>query len=148
MSLKSFIKDHREVVSYLVFGALCTLVNFIVSHICMLFFDSKNAGGMFAIVAISWVASVTFAFITNRKFVFKSKSKNIKREALSFYLGRLGTLGMDYGIRFLLITLAHWNFTLVWLIVQIVVVIFNYVFSKKFVFRKTRDKIDEINRKY
>ncbi len=140
MSLKSFIKDHREVISYLVFGVLCTIVNFVVSHICMLFFDSKSAGGMFAIVAISWVASVAFAFITNRKFVFRSKSDNVAREAFSFFLGRLGTLGMDYGIRFLLVTLAHWNFTLVWVIVQIVVVIFNYVFSKKFVFKKTKKK--------
>ena len=148
MFFKHFIKEHREVVAYLIVGVLCTLVNFIVTHICMVFFDSKNAGGMFAIVFISWIASVTFAFFTNRKFVFRSKSKNIAREAISFFIGRVGTLGMDYGIRFLLVTLAHWNHTLVWVIVQIIVVIFNYVFSKKFVFNKTKDKIDEINKKY
>ena len=148
MFFKNFIKEHREVVAYLIVGALCTVVNFIVTHICMAIFDANNAGGMFAIVFISWIAAVTFAFFTNRKFVFKSKSKNIAREAISFAIGRLGTLGMDYGIRFLLVTLAHWNHSLVWVLVQIVVVIFNYVFSKKFVFNKTKDKIDEINKKY
>ncbi len=148
MSLKSLFNKNREVAMYLIMGVLCTLVNFIVTHICMLFFDSNNAGGMFAIVFISWIASVAFAFVTNRKFVFQSKSKNVGKEAFSFFLARLGTLGMDYGIRFLLVTLAHWNHTLVWVIVQIVVVICNYVFSKKFVFKKTKDNIDDINKKY
>ena len=87
---------------------------------------------------ISWIAAVTFAYFTNRKFVFESKTKGSAQgqEAVKFYLARVGTLLMDMGIMAVGVNVLHFNDKIVKLFVQVVVTVANYVFSKIIVFRK------------
>ena len=87
---------------------------------------------------MSWIAAVTFAYFTNRKFVFESKNQNIAKEAVSFYLSRIATLLLDMGFMFLLVTLAGINDKIAKLVVQVLVMISNYVLSKFFVFNKSK----------
>ena len=84
---------------------------------------------------LSWIGAVAFAYITNRKYVFKSKSKNIKKEAASFVSSRILTLLMDMGVMFLTVTIFKMNDKIAKLISQVIVTIANYVFSKLFVFK-------------
>ncbi len=86
----------------------------------------------------SWICAVTFAYITNRVFVFKSKEKNKLKEITSFVSSRITTLLIDMAIMGIFVTLLHFNDKIMKLIVQVVVTILNYVFSKLFVFKKVK----------
>ena len=126
-----------EIVRYLIVGGLTTVVSLSVYYGCVLtFLDPKNPLQLQAANIISWIAAVTFAFFANRIFVFRSHGTGVLREAGAFYLARVGTLLMDMCIMFVGVTLMGYSDKVMKLIVQVVVTIANYVFSKLFVFRK------------
>lgn len=134
-------KKYEEIVNYLIVGVLTTVVSLVVKWgLLFTVLNPKNALQLQISVIISWVAAVTFAYITNRIFVFKSKSKNILKEIISFFGARLLTLGMEMLIMWFFITLLKLDsdkWVLIWtLAVQVIVTILNYVFSKLFVFKK------------
>ena len=133
----SLIRQHREIVSYLIVGGLTTVVSLGTYYLCVaLFLDPKDPVQLQAANIISWIAAVTFAYFTNRRFVFQSTNPNRPREAAGFFASRVGTLLMDMGIMFMLVTVFGGNDKIAKLIVQVVVTVANYVFSKLFVFRK------------
>lgn len=72
----------------------------------------------------------------SRIYVFQSKKKNILKELITFYSSRLLTLFMDMAIMFIMVTLCRANDKLAKLVVQVVVTVANYIFSKMFVFRR------------
>ena len=127
---------YGEILRYLIIGGLTTFVSLGVYWICVsTFLDPHSALKLQAANVISWIAAVTFAFFTNRTYVFRSRGKNIAKEAWRFYISRLSTLAADMLIMFVLVTLMHWNDKIAKLIVQVVVTILNYLFSKFLVFR-------------
>ena len=126
-----------EIVRYLIVGGLTTVVSLSVYYGCVLtFLDPENPLQLQAANIISWIAAVTFAFFANRIFVFRSRGTGVLREAGAFYLARVGTLLMDMCIMFVGVTLMGYSDKVMKLIVQVVVTIANYIFSKLFVFRK------------
>jgi len=134
--LKNFINKFYEILSYLIVGGLTTIVSLAVYYGCVLTFLNPNISWQLQSAnVLSWVVAVTFAYATNRRFVFKSKSNNWKREATAFYSSRLLTLFMDMVIMFLMVTIGGENDKIAKLIVQVVVTIVNYILSKLFVFR-------------
>jgi GtrA-like protein. len=78
-------------------------------------------------------------------FESKVKGKEQATEVVKFYLARVGTLLMDMGIMFVGVTLLKGNDKIVKLIVQVVVTVANYIFSKLLVFRKSNDSADTEN---
>ena len=137
MKIKKLIAQNREIISYLIVGLLTTLVSLSTYFICTHTF--LNPEDAFEIL-ISWFFSVTFAYITNRIFVFKSQSKNYIKEIFSFFTSRMATLLMDMGIMFFIVTLMHYNDGIGKLISQVVVIVANYVLSKVFVFKGEKTK--------
>ena len=138
-----FIKDmylkYKEIVNYLIVGVLTTVVGLGVYYgLVFTVLDPKNPVQLQVANIISWIAAVTFAYFTNRRFVFESKSPNILQEAFKFYMARVGTLLMDMGIMFVGVTLMGLNDKYVKLLVQVVVTVANYIFSKLFVFKKEK----------
>ena len=138
-------KKYEEIINYLIVGVLTTIVSILVKWgLLFTVLDPKDAVQLQAAVIISWIAAVTFAYVTNRIFVFKSKSKKILKEIVSFFGARLLTLCMEMIIMWIFITLLKLNsgtWVIVWtIVVQILVTIFNYVFSKLFVFKKNNKK--------
>ena len=126
-----------EIVRYLIVGGLTTAVSLGVYYGCVFtFLDPKDPVQLQAANIISWIAAVTFAFFANRIFVFRSTSTGMLQEAKAFYLARVGTLLMDMGIMFIGVTILGFSDKIMKLVVQVVVTIANYVFSKLFVFRK------------
>ena len=130
-------KKHEEIINYLIVGGLTTVVSLASYYLCVLtILNPNNALELQIANIISWICAVTFAYITNRKFVFKSKNKDIKKEVISFTSSRIVTLLMDMAIMWLMVTLMHFNDKIAKLVVQVVVTIGNYLLSKLFVFKK------------
>ena len=135
--LISLSKRYKEIVNYLIVGGLTTVVSLGVYYGCVLtILDPEVAVQLQAANIISWIAAVTFAYFTNRKFVFESKNENKLKEAAAFYGSRVTTLLVDLGCMFLMVTLFGWNDKIAKLIVQVIVTVANYVLSKFIVFRK------------
>ena len=132
----------KEIINYLIFGILTTLVNLITKYILLFTILNPTNGFQLQIaIIISWIAGVLFAYFTNRKFVFESKNENKLKEFISFVVARIATLLLEMFIMWFFVTLLKLNsdlyvviFTLV---AQVAVVIGNYIFSKLFVFKKT-----------
>lgn len=126
--------NYKEVIHYLIFGGLTTLVNFIV------YFTVKWVGiEEWISNAIAWVIAVAFAYITNKIFVFESKTtekKEILKEISSFFACRAFSGVLDIGLFWLLVDRLGFNDIIVKIILQIIVILLNYIFSKLWVFKK------------
>lgn len=134
---KLYIK-YKEIIWYLVFGILTTIVSLITYFLLTYTVIDVNNPFMLQIAnIISWVTCVTFAYFTNKKYVFMQKEKSI-RVALTFYLSRLSTLLLDMLLMFILVTKLNMNDKICKLIIQIIIMILNYILSKLLVFKKTR----------
>lgn len=140
--IKELYVKYKEIINYLIFGILTTLVNLITKYILLFTILNPTNGFQLQIaIIISWIAGVLFAYFTNRKFVFESKNQNKLKEFISFVVARIATLLLEMFIMWFFVTLLKLNsdlyvviFTLV---AQVAVVIGNYIFSKLFVFKKT-----------
>ncbi len=129
-------KISKEVIMYIIMGIGTTIVSlgsyYILANPLQLNYLLANI--------ISWILAVTFAYITNKKYVFESSVNDIKglmKEAGSFYLARISTLLIEMASMFLFVTWLHFDANVIKLLNQGIVLILNYVFSKLFVFKKT-----------
>ena len=130
-------KKYEEIINYLIIGVLTTVISLISYYLCVFtFLDPKNGIELQIANIISWIISVTFAYFTNKTFVFKSKSNNKIKECMSFYASRVATLLLDMLMMFILVTSLNFNDKISKVVVQIVVIVLNYIFSKLFVFKK------------
>ncbi len=135
-----FYKKQREIVSYLIVGVLTTMVSLVVYYgLVFTMLNPDNALELQVANVISWIISVLFAYITNRKFVFRSKSSKKGKEFISFIGARIATLIMDMIIMYLGVTLLKGNDKIWKLASQIIVIIANYILSKLFVFKKDKE---------
>lgn len=133
--IRELYLKYREIISYLIVGGLTTVVSLGVYYGCVFMFcDPDVAWELQAANLLSWIAAVTFAYFTNRRYVFRSKNKNRWKEAAAFYASRVTTLLMDMACMFLMVTLMGMNDKIAKLIVQVVVMAANYLFSKFLVF--------------
>lgn len=130
--IKKMYFKYKEIILYLIFGGLTTLVNMasftLLTEVCHLGWVPSNI--------IAWILSVVFAYITNRKYIFESKNENIGKEIFLFFFFRVLSLGLDMLFMWLFIEMIGMHDLISKLIVQFIVVVLNYVFSKLFVFAK------------
>ncbi|MEG2351329.1 MAG: GtrA family protein [Bacilli bacterium] len=132
-------KKHEEIVNYLIIGVLTTVVSLSTYYVCVLtFLDSKNSLQLQIANIFSWFLAVAFAYITNRIFVFRSKSKNITKEVYSFVSSRVITLLIDMFTMFVMVTELKISDKISKLIVQVIVILLNYSLSKKYVFKESK----------
>lgn len=130
----SWFNKCREVLSYLFFGGLTTLVNILIFFILRHFNVHLYLSNL-----IAWIGAVLFAFITNKLYVFGSKSKDKKKSAkelVSFFIFRIISLGIDMGAMYLLLQVINSSEVFAKIMTNILVIIVNYLFSKLFVFKK------------
>ena len=132
--------NYKEIINYLFFGALCTLVNFISYFLFakILGIEEVTSSGL------SWFCAVLFAYITNKLFVFESKTTTKQaffKEITSFFLARiLSGILCDVGTFALMVKVFKINDIFSKIVTQIMVIIVNYIFSKIFVFKKDEGK--------
>lgn len=135
--VKSLYGKYKEIINYLIVGVLTTVVSLGVYYGCvMTVLSPENPIELQIANVASWVAAVTFAYVTNRTFVFGSKRKNIWKEMTSFYCSRVSTLIMDMLIMFVAVSILSVNDKIAKIFVQVVVTVANYLLSKFFVFNK------------
>ena len=133
--MKELIKKviNKETISYVVFGVLTTVINIVVFNLCEYIMDYKVAN------VIAWIAAVAFAFVTNKLYVFESKSWEIKlvgKEAAGFIGARLVSLAADMLFMIFAVEYLHMMKLLAKIISNVFVMIINYVFSKLVIFKK------------
>ena len=128
----------REIALYLVFGVLTTVI----SLLSFKLFNFLLGENLYLINNVfSWILAVSFAFVTNKLWVFESKewkSPLIFKEILLFLSARVFSLLVEeLGLFLLIDVLGSINPDISKLIMQIIVVILNYVLSKFLVFKKS-----------
>ena len=133
--VKALLRKYRSLILYAFFGMLTTLVNMAAYWLC---FDVLGVPNVPATV-IAWVLAVCFAFITNKVWVFESRSfdgKTLKHEIPAFFGARLLTGLLDVGIMYAAVDVLGWN-GMVWkLISNVIVIVLNYIASKLVIFKK------------
>ena len=135
--IKNLYLKYKEIINYLIFGALTTIVSLLTYY--LLVFTVLNPNNPLELQIaniISWITCVTFAYITNRKYVFNSKDKNILKEIIKFYSSRLTTLFLDMTIMFIFVTKLSFSDKIIKIIVQIIIIGLNYILSKILVFKQ------------
>lgn len=129
-----FYKKNKEMLLYLFFGGL----SFVVSVVTYALF---NVGmGLNELIAnvISWIITVTFAFFTNRIWVFNAPTNGVKEfiaQVVSFFGGRVVTLVIEEVILLVFITWLEFPSMVIKVIAQVVVIVLNYIISKLVVFK-------------
>ena len=124
-------KKYQEIINYLFFGFLTTLVS-IISYcfFTRIFNINYNISNVF-----SWVLAVTFAFFTNKLYVFKSKNTKMLKSGIKFFGSRITTLIIEITIMYVLVDIIKINDIISKFISQVIIIILNYLFSKLFVFK-------------
>lgn len=128
-------QKYKEVILYIVFGGLTTVVSIASFAWC----DVVLRMNPLVANVISWILAVTFAYITNKLWVFDAKTNGIKdilRQAAEFYGGRLLTLGIEEVILLVFINGLGFPSIGVKIAAQVIVLIANYIISKWIVFRE------------
>lgn len=121
----------KELILYIIFGVLTTLVNILVYY----FFTKIILVNYIISNILAWVFSVFFAYVTNRIWVFESKNDNIIKECFLFFGGRLFSGVVDTGLMYLFIDILSIGDFISKIVIQVIVVVLNYVLSKLVVFK-------------
>ena len=129
---------NKETISYLFWGVVTTIVNIAVLYVCKRFLGIEIWLGNI----IAWIVAVIVAFISNKLFVFESKSMTpsvVAKEATAFVIARLFSFAFDEAFMVISVYTFGMNELIAKIIANIVVVIINYILSKLFIFNKKED---------
>ena len=129
----SWYNKIKEILWYGFFGILTTLINIVSFYLL-----DKTGMNVYVNNLIAWILSVLFAFITNKLFVFNSKSLDktiVMKEIISFFFFRILSLGIDMAGMYICISLLHIDKLVSKIIMNIIVIVSNYIFSKSFIFK-------------
>lgn len=130
--MKDLINKYKEVISYLFFGVCTTVINFIAFYFFEKFITHEIAN------IFAWAISVTFAFITNKLFVFKTKGFSMK-EVSGFLGARVLSLVIDEGLLILAVNVLLMNAMISKIVINFLVIAINYILSKFLIFKKKGD---------
>ena len=138
--MKELCIKHREIIVYLIVGVMTTVFAWAIRFLWNIVFYAGTAHPLplqtTILTIVEFIAGVSFAYPTNRKWVFRSTNPNILKEAAGFVSARLTTLAIQMLLNLVIINVLHVNFYVATVVIGIIVVILNYVFSKLLVFRK------------
>ena len=135
--LKKLMKKYEELIMYIIVG-VCTMIVSLVSYFIMantlqMYYQAANI--------ISWVLAVAFAYVTNKKYVFKSPYTSVQattKELVSFVSCRVASLLVEILSMFFFVQVCQIDDNIVKLMNQVLVTVLNYIFSKFWVFRKEK----------
>ena len=134
MDIKVLFIKYKNVIPYLFFGVCTTIVNVLFYWVCSrLFFV-----GTMESTIIAWILAVSFAYVTNRKWVFHSQAHRVSEvtiEIVSFFVCRLLTGIIDFACMFIFVQILCWNDVLIKFFANVIVIVLNYVASKLVIFK-------------
>ena len=132
--INELFKKYREIIVYVIFGGLTTVLNMAI-HFGLMKFTKLHE---LVIVFIAWVFAVIFAYIVNKLWVFKSKSFKkdvLVHEIVSFTGARVLSLGIEELIFLIFVTWLAMSQGIIKIVAGVIVVIINYIFSKLLIFK-------------
>ena len=138
LDMQKLFKKHRELILYGVFGVLTTIVNYVVALFANFVLLQNHVQASWPSVSIAWVVSVIFAYITNRIWVFRSEETQktaVLKEITAFFGARLFSGFLEVALMTLFVDKMGYDFDIMKLLSNVVVVILNYIFSKLFIFK-------------
>lgn len=127
----------KEQILYIVFGVLTTAINIIAFFVCSRLMNL----GLIPSNVIAWILSVLFAFVTNKIYVFNSKNYNfsvVLRELIDFVISRGATGILDLGLMYLFVSIIGIEDMISKIVINIIVIILNYILSKLYVFKNKK----------
>lgn len=124
-------KKYKSILVYLFLGGCATIVGFVTRTLFIQVMHMNSYLG----VALSWIISTTFAFFTNRTWIFEHNDEKILLEYVKFCGGRVMTFVIDEIINGIFYVGLGWNFYVVFIFSSAVTAIVNYLISKFFVFK-------------
>ena len=135
VKIRNLYKKYKEIINYIIFGGMTTVVNFVVYFLCVdiieIYYIAANV--------VAWFLSVLFAYITNRIYVFERVNFSISgvvKEAILFFLSRLFSGAVETASLYIMVDIIGISSSAAKIEVAIAVVILNYIFSKLIVFRR------------
>jgi len=140
--IKKIYTQNKEIINYLIFGILTTIVNLITYYtLTLTIFNATSPNELQITNLISWITSVSFAYITNKIYVFNYHNQNLIQEIIKFYTSRLTTLLLDIILMHIFVTKLNLNDKIIKLIVAIIIIIINYITSKILVFKNNKENL-------
>ena len=135
--IKNIYKKYEEIINYLIVGVMTTVVSLIFYYISTrTFLDPEIPIQLQIANLIKWVTGVTFAYVTNKIFVFKSKRKDYLKEFATFASSRVRTLLLDMAVMYIMVTVMGIYDLIATLVSQVLVTVGNDILSKLIVFKK------------
>ena len=134
-TMKRLWKQYKELILYVIFGGCTTLINIVVYFLCRRWLQVPVVPAD----VLAWFISVVFAYVTNKLFVFESRSWRaaaVIKEAAEFLAARVFSLGVDVALLYVTVQLLGWWELPMKVAANVVVIIINYVLSKWIIFRK------------
>ena len=134
--IRDFLTKNKFIILYLIFGGLTTIIS--VAAYTVLY--SSGLSNTISNV-ISWILAVTFAFFTNKSFVFQSKSDSVKcffAQLIKFFAARIFTGLLDLIAMYILVDILEFNAFICKVICSATVIVLNFIISKFMVFRKPK----------
>ena len=127
---------HRELMAYGVFGVLTTVLNYVVYFVCLVTFDLDYITSNL----IAWILAILFAFVTNKLYVFQSLTWDFSvacKECCAFFSARVFSVVVETALLWLFIEQFACDEKIIKIFTNIVVVVLNYVLSKKVIFKQS-----------
>ena len=150
-TVKALLKKYREIIMYLIFGVLTTVVNFAVYYVMPhdenpwftlpVFKRELDVSEWLIANIVAWIAAVIFAFVVNKIFVFEDKNNSFKavmKQIWQFVSVRILSFFLETLLMWVLIDLVHMSTGIAKIPVAVLTVVINYVASKLFIFRKKK----------
>lgn len=133
--LLNLYKKYEEIINYIVVGGITTVISILSYFLIRTILKSDTSFNVQISTVFSWIVAVTFAYFANRIFVFKSNNSK-KIESVKFITSRIMSLLIEMLVMLILTAVLKINDKIAKILVQFIIVILNYLFSKIFVFKK------------
>lgn len=133
--LLNLYKKYEEIINYIVVGGITTVISILSYFLIRTILKSDTSLNVQISTVFSWVVAVTFAYFANRIFVFKSNNSK-KIESVKFITSRIMSLLIEMLVMLILTAVLKINDKIAKILVQFIIVVLNYLFSKIFVFKK------------
>lgn len=134
--ITQLLKKYKSTIMYLIFGFLTMVISVATFAIFIQIGFDEHISNI-----LSWIIAVLFAFVTNKIFVFEDKEKEFKivvNQIIKFFFSRLFTLFLEEAIIYVFVTRLNYGAIFIKLIAQIIVIILNYILSKKIAFNNKK----------
>ena len=128
-------KKYEEIINYIVVGGVTTIISILSYYLFRIILSSNTNLNVQISTVFSWIVAVTFAYFANRIFVFKSNNSK-KIESVKFITSRIMSLLIEMLVMLILTAFLKINDKIAKILVQFIIVVLNYLFSKIFVFKK------------